>query len=115
MREVMSDTLLRKELVGLIKKWRKTVRTNRPRGFEDMTFGACARELQDLLIATSELPNEESWVDALMRVSSTGTDEKKRYSFKALLRSYRWAVLSEGESEPEPTPKVPPLYCVCYC
>jgi hypothetical protein len=92
----MSESLLRKGAAELILKWRKTCRNNRSRGF-NMTFAVCARDLEELLSSATALPNEDSWVDALVSMSGYGTDEQKSIKFRALLRTYRLSVLKEGD------------------
>jgi hypothetical protein len=86
----MDDWRLRTGEAGLIKKWRDKIRRERPKGFEDRALAECAHELEELLGTISELPNEEAWVDALMKIS--GTDEHKRMAFKGMLRTYRMAL-----------------------
>jgi hypothetical protein len=59
------DTQLRKGALELVQKWRKTCRNTSSRGFESETYAVCARDLEELLTLTTQLPNEDSYVEAL--------------------------------------------------
>jgi hypothetical protein len=87
------ESQLRKGAVELVQKWRKICRNTRSRGFESETYAACARDLMELLAFTTELPNEDSYVEALMEAAKH-EGGYKQVAFRALLRTYRFALFA---------------------